>query len=256
MEQQILQELESAAKIILAPPSMISNQQRTEAETIFMNFRRTKCPYQICKYIFENSSIDYVIFETSNTLKEAIIREWNYMEIEDINSIRNYLLQHILNNPNIAVFVREKILQVIAIMVKRGSVTDLGAERSKLLGQVEQLIMSGELRKQILGCCIICALMQEYASTIKSADVGLPWEIHLNAKKEFEITDLKKIFQLCVTSLNEISRINGPFSDNALMLIKSLLQIAEGTLMWSFISAANILLLFLEYLIYIFIKSR
>lgn len=35
-----------------APPSMISNQQRTEAETIFMNFRRTKCPYQICKYIF------------------------------------------------------------------------------------------------------------------------------------------------------------------------------------------------------------
>lgn len=29
--------------------------------------------------------------------------------------------------------------------------------------------------------------MQEYASTIKSADVGLPWEIHLNAKKEFEV---------------------------------------------------------------------
>lgn len=60
----------------------------------------------------ENSTIDYVIFETSNTLKEAVIREWNYMNIDNINSIPNYLLQHVLNHPNLAVFVREKILQV------------------------------------------------------------------------------------------------------------------------------------------------
>lgn len=32
-------------------------------------------------------------------------------------------------------------------MVKRGSITDMGAERRKLLGQVEHLIMSGEFRK-------------------------------------------------------------------------------------------------------------
>lgn len=37
-------------------------------------------------------------------------------------------------------------------MVKRGSVTDLGAERRKLLGEVERLIMSGELRKVIYSC--------------------------------------------------------------------------------------------------------
>lgn len=55
------------------------------------------------------------------------------------------------------------------------------------------------------------------------------------------MTDLKKIFQLCVTTLSEICKIDGPFTDNALMLIKSLLQIAEGTLTWAFISAANIL---------------
>lgn len=53
-----------------------------------------------------------MIFETCNTLKDAIIREWNYMEIDDVNSIRDYLLQHVLNHPNTPVFVREKILQV------------------------------------------------------------------------------------------------------------------------------------------------
>lgn len=41
--------------------------------------------------------------------------------------------------------------------------------------------------QQILGCSIICALMQEYSNTVKSADVGLPWEAHLNAKKQFEV---------------------------------------------------------------------
>lgn len=60
----------------------------------------------------EHTSIDYVIFETCNTLKDAIIREWNYMEIDDVNSIRDYLLQHVLNHSNTPVFVREKILQV------------------------------------------------------------------------------------------------------------------------------------------------
>ena len=29
--------------------------------------------------------------------------------------------------------------------------------------------------------------MQEYSNTVKSADVGLPWEAHLNAKKQFEV---------------------------------------------------------------------
>ncbi len=98
------------------------------------------------------------------------------MEAEDINSIRNYLFQHILNKSDIAVFVREKILQVrssisdflvtvlisnenvfeifktqvIAIMVKRGSVIDMGVERRKLLAEVEQLLISGELRKVIM----------------------------------------------------------------------------------------------------------
>lgn len=60
----------------------------------------------------EHTSIDYVIFETCNTLKDAIIREWNYMELDEVNSIRDYLLQHILNHPSTPVFVREKILQV------------------------------------------------------------------------------------------------------------------------------------------------
>lgn len=41
--------------------------------------------------------------------------------------------------------------------------------------------------QQILGCNIISALMQEYATTVKSSDVGLTWETHFKAKKQFEV---------------------------------------------------------------------
>lgn len=71
----------------------------------------------------------------------------------------------------------------------------------------------------------------------------------------FQMTDLKNIFQLCVGSLNEICKMDGSFSENALMLIKSLLLIAESTLMWAFISATNILFI-LHARIYRFVKFK
>lgn len=41
--------------------------------------------------------------------------------------------------------------------------------------------------QRMIGCSIISALMQEYAVTVKSTDVGLTWETHFKAKKQFEV---------------------------------------------------------------------
>lgn len=60
----------------------------------------------------ETSTVDYVIFETASTLKDAIVREWNMLQEEDIMSLRQYLLQYIIGKPTLPVFVRERILQV------------------------------------------------------------------------------------------------------------------------------------------------
>ena len=58
---------------------------------------------------------------------------------------------------------------------------------------------------QMIGCSILSAMMQEYATTVKSSDVGLPWETHFKAKKQFELTDLISIFQFCLQALKELS---------------------------------------------------
>ncbi|XP_015609401.1 exportin-4 isoform X2 [Cephus cinctus] len=77
--------------------------------------------------------------------------------------------------------------------------------------------------------------MQEYATTVKSSDVGLTWEVHFKAKKQFELSDLKRIFKFCVGALGELTK--GDIQEATLPLIKHLLSITEGVLVWGFIYA-------------------
>lgn len=68
----------------------MSNEQRHAAETIFLNFRRSKAPYEMCREILEKSQNQYVMFEAAEVLKEAIIREWSFL-LESDRYVQNYL---------------------------------------------------------------------------------------------------------------------------------------------------------------------
>ncbi|ENN71590.1 hypothetical protein YQE_11690, partial [Dendroctonus ponderosae] len=233
MSEQAINELEAAAQIIMAPPNIVSNEQRHHAEVIFLNFRKSKSPYEICRQILEKCPNQYVMFESAEVLKEAIIREWSFLMENDRVSLRQYLM-HYITTRQVPHFVRDRILQVIAIMVKRASIDDNGRERGIILQEVENLIMNAESNRKLLGCYIIANLMQEYASTVKSTDVGLPWEVHFKAKKQFEATDLKRIFQFCVYLLSEVVKNDPPYSDIVVQLTRHLLQITERVLTWGY----------------------
>lgn len=82
-----------------------------EAEAIFQDFRKIPSPYQLCKEILETSSNEYILFETAGLLKIALVKEWSTINAEDIQVLKNYLLQYVAHK-RLPPSVREKILQV------------------------------------------------------------------------------------------------------------------------------------------------
>ncbi|XP_018330487.1 exportin-4-like [Agrilus planipennis] len=236
MAEQIINEMENAANIITAPPNLVTDDQRRAAETIFLSFRKTKSPYNICKQILETSNVPFVLFETAEVLKNALIREWAFIPETNIVALRQYLMQYVIFKEGLPYYVQERILQVIAIMVKRASVDDFGQERSNILKEIENLILNCSHEKKMIGCSLILCMLQEYETSIKSTDVGLPWEVHFKAKKHFEATDMKRIFQFCIPLLSELVKNDIPFEKNLYDLMLKLLEITSTILTWGYIS--------------------
>ncbi|CAG4930561.1 unnamed protein product [Colias eurytheme] len=235
MDNTAIQTLEAAAQMLMAPPNLVSSEQRHQAESVFLEFRSTKNPYQLCRELLEKSTSDYVLFEAAGLIKSALIREWNLLSENDISSLREYLLNYLLRKDT-PPFLKEKLLQTIAVIIKRGSINDSGRERKALLDELEKIILGSPIGQQKLACALIQALMQEYAITVKSADVGLTWEVHFWLKKSFEATDLKRIFRFIVGVLEQIVHSGvRPEGDQA-VLTKQLLTIVESILCWSHVS--------------------
>ena len=84
--------------------------------------------------------MDYVLFEAAGLLKYGLIREWSTLNQGEVKGLRSYLLSFVINHPTLSSYIRERIVQVVAIAIKRQSVDDLGEDRRAVLNEVSQLI--------------------------------------------------------------------------------------------------------------------
>lgn len=213
----------------------MSSAQRRSAEEVLLNFRKTKSPYTLCREILETTQVHYVLFEAAELLKNSLIREWAYLETGLAASLRQYLLHYVMAT-NLPFYVRERILQVIAIIVKRGSVDDNGEECKNILKEVESLVANGAYAQKQLGLKIVLNLMNEYSFIQKSTDVGLPWEVHVRVRKRFQQTSLMRIFQFTVEVLSCIIQMELRECDRqVLSLLEDLLNIVATVLTWRFL---------------------
>ncbi|KAK3097618.1 hypothetical protein FSP39_011440 [Pinctada imbricata] len=226
-----------------APPNVVTSEQRHEAEKIILEFRKTKLPYNVCRFILENSKCDYVLFQAATTIKEAIIREWSLLAGEDIESLRSFLLQYITQHISLQSYVREQVLQTVAVILKRGTIDTKGASQDSLFHDVSQLVSSGNVTMQLVACSMLTALLNEYSSSSRMSSVGFTWEFHSKCKRTFEEKDLKRVFLFALQVMYEIEKQPSPLPRETTAVLNRLLSITEHVLCWEFTPKISILYL-------------
>lgn len=200
-----------------------------------MKFRRTATPYVLCREIFEKSQCELLLFETADTLKRSIIAEWNQLQPDDRLMLRQYLLAYCIDR-DIPTFIRAKVLQVVAIMIKRASIADSGIERLQIMQQMGDMVRLGTQKQQYLACRILYTVMQEFLVTIKSDDTGLTFEEHFKAKKLFELSDLKRIYVTVFQAADKLLAEMDVLNAEHVALMGEYLAILEIIMLWGYIS--------------------
>ncbi len=89
-------------------------------------------------------------------------------------------------------------------MLKRGWLEAADPDH-QLLDQARQLL-SQHAPMRSVGAALLLAVVEEFATSSRSANVGMSWEFHLACKRTFEAQTLKNIFVLALQNLQVAPR--------------------------------------------------
>ncbi|MFH4977382.1 hypothetical protein AB6A40_004091 [Gnathostoma spinigerum] len=228
--------LEAAAAVLLASPAHVTAEQRKEAEALFVNLQTNKFTCSECQILMEATNDSFVLFEISKLLGVSILREWKVMNSVSIENILTYILQYITERSELANFVRSELCRCCAKIFKRGILDEHFQSEAVLISKVDKLLSGQDLTMQVLGCDLMEATAAEFSSYWRITDVGITWDFHIRAKREFEKSALRNLFKLSLKTLNDLISHPALSSQHGLTLCGKFLHFAETILSWNFSS--------------------
>ena len=190
-----LAEIEAACERM----SLGVGQQREEAEKFFMGLRNSPEALNIGKAIIETSAVDSACFQAACMLREAILRDWSKTSVTSRQELKGQLLQYVIQrNATVKPFVRSQILQLVAIIVKRGWFEEPPELFLEFIHYIQALAQEEATRA--VAMFAVLALLEEFSSNSRSI-VGLSWEFHNKSQQRFNQDGHLKFFFSLLLSL-------------------------------------------------------
>ena len=132
--------------------------------------------------------------------------------------------------------VREQLVAIVAIAVKRNTGQNKNADGIEIVQQrIQELASGNEKQNQILAASLISALVQEFSSAGKSSVIGLSLEGHAAAKIFYENNALPGVFSLVLNFFKYLNSNPQMIQDESdQLLVSKFLEIGHMILSWRF----------------------
>lgn len=233
----------------------MTREQRITSENYFIEFRKSKSPYEFCRYLLETSKEPYVLFQAVSALREATLREWTLLPLNLVSELQNFLLNYVVNSvchsTSSDKYVQKQILLTLAVFYKRSKLDqlkpniDTNGMSSNMVKDTIELFKSPNVKLKQICCSLMQALLNEFANTTRSTKLGLSSDSHFTAKRSFEQNEFKLLLmflfettQNLIESLiqNNITNIKALDSDSNEMLLQ-LFNLIDQSFNWEFTSS-------------------
>eukprot|EP00118_Oscarella_pearsei_P011593 m.78733 g.78733 ORF g.78733 m.78733 type:complete len:1139 (+) comp36115_c0_seq1:87-3503(+) len=238
-----LRKLENAGEVMMAPPGVVSQEERQQAEQVFLAFETASVSCATCQQIIETDCGMYVHFHAVSAMKRAIVREWPGFTVSDANKLRDFFTSLAIRDSRLPAFVRARVCEVVAVMLKCCMLSDGFQPLKDVFTQsTANLLQSMDHSERNVALCLLSALLTEFSSFRRSTSGGFSLNFHCRSKRKFEETTLLWEFILIVKTMTPFSTIESfdQLPVDSKELITSLLSISSQILSWHFLSPAQV----------------
>ena len=232
-----LQAFEAASQELQSPIAAV----RQGAEAALLQLRApgmeaAQHAIQTCREVLNSSDMPAAQFQAALAVRDVLMRDWHLLPPEALVSLREEMLQttisRVLTPPGAVPFVRQQLLQLVALMFKRVWLSDgAAAAKDALVAQVSQLLGAPQDSAQSLGIQLLLAVLNEFSFSRLTA-VGMTWEFHLLARYSFQQDSLLRFFSIIVEWLDAWEGRVGEGSEGA----AAALEMTSVVLDWNFLS--------------------
>nr|XP_010314128.1 exportin-4 isoform X2 [Solanum lycopersicum] len=228
----------------LACSSIQMHMNPAAAEETILSLSQSPQPYHACKYILENSQLANARFQAAGAIRDAALREWVFLEIDDKRGLISFCFHSAIQHASSPEgYVQAKVASVAAQLIKRGWIEFSAAQKETFFLEVRQAIVGGHgLDVQFIGLNFLESLVSEFSPSTSTA-MALPREFHEQCRVSFELEYLKLFYcwaqDAAVSASNKIAESEAAIPE--VKVCTAALRLMLQVLNWDFKCDANVL---------------